>query len=297
SSTSPKGPTDRHPGGGDTLSAGDTVSAVLSAAWPRGGGGGSSLASFKRGSRAMLSFTGGGGGSSIQCDHAKYARLTNSSVRNTFRTRPILNQRADRYPPLERTASPVKTRSGTATLRLRSSGRTVQIDGQRGADADHAGGDPVEEVMGPDGSDEPVDPEPPGLEVAYGDTCRAARDRHEPRPDPGPPCRGCEHPVESSARDARDEHRAGRSSAAEEAPGIVRGAPPGMRRRPGGAQALPVEAGPLDARVAEVDEQRRHPRGLTVTSPAMKRLRPSRVSMRSAPCRSTPRARPRAVPS
>src|SRR5207253_6333026 len=109
SSTAPKGPTDRHPGGGDTLSAGDTVSAVLSAAWPRGGGGGSSLASFKRGSRAMLSFTGGGGGSSIQCDHAKYARLTNSSVRNTFRTRPILNQRADRYPPLERTASPVKT--------------------------------------------------------------------------------------------------------------------------------------------------------------------------------------------
>src|SRR5206468_711759 len=169
--------------------------------------------------------------------------------------------------------------------------------GHGGADADHADGRSVEEVMGPDGSDEPVDPEPPGLEVAYGDACRAARDRHEPRPHPDPPCRSGEHPVEPCTGDARDQHRVGRSPAAEEAPAIVRGAPRGMRRRAEGAQALPVEAGPLDARVAEVDEQRRHPGGLIVTSPAMKRLTPSRVSMRSAPCTSTPRARPRAVPS
>src|SRR5207302_9123708 len=132
---------------------------------------------------------------------------------------------------------------------------------------DHGDGRAVAEVMRPDESDEPVDPESPGLEVAYGDARRAARDRHEPRPDPGPPCRGGEHPVEPCTRDARHEHRARRSPAAEEAPSIVRGAPPGMRRRPGGAQALPVEAGPLDARVAEVDEQRRHPQALTVTSP------------------------------
>src|SRR5207248_5577087 len=49
-------------------------------------GAGRSFASFRRGRRATLSFTGGGGGLSTQWDHAKYARFANTSARKTFRT-------------------------------------------------------------------------------------------------------------------------------------------------------------------------------------------------------------------
>ena len=56
-----------------------------------------------------------------------------------------------------------------------------------------------------------------------------------------------------------------------------------MNRRAGGAQAHTVEAGPLDARVANVNEQHRHQPGLTVTSPAMNRFRPCGVSTSNAP--------------
>jgi hypothetical protein len=59
---------------------------VFAAAFVAGRGGGRSFASFRRGSRAMLSFTGGGGGLSTQWDHAKYARFTNSSAKKTLRT-------------------------------------------------------------------------------------------------------------------------------------------------------------------------------------------------------------------
>ena len=59
---------------------------VFSAGFGAGRGGGRSFASFRRGSRAMLSFTGGGGGLSTQWAHAKYARFANSTPRKTFRT-------------------------------------------------------------------------------------------------------------------------------------------------------------------------------------------------------------------
>jgi hypothetical protein len=77
---------ERPPQGTIWVEPGDSLSAVFPAGFAAGGGGGRSLASFRRGSRAMLSFTGGGGGLSTQWDHAKYARFANSSPRKTFRT-------------------------------------------------------------------------------------------------------------------------------------------------------------------------------------------------------------------
>src|ERR1700730_16848418 len=94
-STSPNGPTDMQPG--DSLSAvfsavfgagcgaGTVFSAVFAAGFA-GCGAGRSLASFRRGSRAMVSFTGGGRGVATRWDHPKYRRFTNSSAKKTFRT-------------------------------------------------------------------------------------------------------------------------------------------------------------------------------------------------------------------
>ena len=58
----------------------------MSAVWPAGCVVGRSFASFRRGSRATLSFTGGGRGVATKCDHPKYARFTNSSAKKRFRT-------------------------------------------------------------------------------------------------------------------------------------------------------------------------------------------------------------------
>src|SRR3982074_2793448 len=69
-----------------------------------------------------------------------------------------------------------------------------------------------------------------------------------------------------------------------------------MNRRTPGAQARTVKARPLDARVANVDEQHPHQPGLSVTSPAMNRLTPCAVSTSNAPFTPTPRAPPCALP-
>src|SRR4029077_10485304 len=172
-----------------------------------------------------------------------------------------------------------------------------QVDGHRSPDTDHTSRYPLEKVMGPDGRDKPVDSQTPGLQVSDGYAGRAPRYRDESPRDSRDPGGGCEPPIDPRAGDARDQHALETTPRAEQPPVVVARAPRRMSRRAGGAQAPTVKAGPLDARVADVDEQHRHQPGLTVTSPEMKRRTPCAVSTSNAPCTSTPRARPCATPS
>jgi hypothetical protein len=134
-----------------------------------------------------------------------------------------------------------------------------QVNSHGSANTNHTNCLSLRKVMGADGGDETINPQPPGLEVTTRDPSRVPLGYHELRRwGPRPPRRKRKTSVDSRPGNTNHKDPVERSAGADYALGIVLPAPARVNGRVLPPHSLSVKSSPLDAGIADVDQENVH---------------------------------------